>query len=415
MTPFRVLFLMPLLIATPTFARPKVLIPGIKTGRIDNLLPVTATEVRCAAISDSLGWLAFGHRPVYKKAHVSLFRLDAKGKPVGGVPTTFLLPAPVALAKHFNYPLSLAFHPKLPLLYVWQDIEFPVNTPALPAASLKDLDHLLIYSLEKAAPELILSLGRGPEFAYGKTAGDVAVDPVGKFLYVPNLGDVKDATVVRVGRFDLDADGLPVWSDKTFPKTGTKPVRLAALNAAKTAAKPILPQHVTPYDSTYTFPNVTFGCGYGFIQVTNDVVIFASGYAMLAWDPASRNAKIDATLFGNIYKPYYVAAHPNLPAVYVTAAGQDYALRMFHSAGHFTLMPQTLTIKGANLLTPPAVMGRSNQVAFGGYKRVYVVRLDKNGNFRPQGVQTVVDNPMVEALVYSAKFDRLYVPVEVSK
>ena len=31
-------------------------------------------------------------------------------------------PRPDALAKYPNYPLALAFHPKLPLLYVWQDV-----------------------------------------------------------------------------------------------------------------------------------------------------------------------------------------------------------------------------------------------------------------------------------------------------
>jgi hypothetical protein len=408
--------LLALFAGTPVHAKPKIAISEIKAGRIANLLAVTATEVRCAALGEGTGWLGLGHRPTYKKAHVSLFRLDAKGKPIGGVPTTFKLPAlPAAFAKHPNYALSLAFHPKLPLLYVWQDIEFPVNTPALPVATVKDLDHLLIYSLVKATPELVLSLGRGPEFAYGKTAGDVAVEPAGKYLYVPNLGDAKDPAVVKVGRFDLDADGLPVWSDKTAPKGGTKAVRIAALNAAKAAAKLIWPQETTPYDASYTFANVAHGCGHNFVHLTKDVVLFASGYAVQTWEPSSRNAKVNAILFGSINQPYRVAAHPKLPALYVTAIGQNEAYRIFHAQGHFTLMPQTVTLKGVNLLSPPAVLGRANKVAFGGAKRIYVVSLDKKGSFVPEAIQVVVDNPQVEALVYSSKFDLLYVPVEVSK
>src|SRR5262249_31685469 len=102
-----------------------------KIGRIANLTPVTVPSARCIAIGETAGWLAFGHDKTFTDGHVSLVKLDAKGNPAAySIPLK--LPRPAGLVKHANYPLALAFHPKLPVLYVWQDIAIQYTNPEAP-------------------------------------------------------------------------------------------------------------------------------------------------------------------------------------------------------------------------------------------------------------------------------------------
>jgi hypothetical protein len=393
----------------------KIILAPVKDSSLTNLLPVTAPDARCAVVSDSLGWLAFGHRPTYKKAHVSLFRLDNQGKPASAEPIPLKLPAPAALAKYPNYALDLAFHPKLPLLYVWQDIQLPNPAVPLPAATVKDLDHLLIYSLEKTPPELLLSLCRGPDFGHGKLGGSIAVEPKGGRLYVPNGLNPKDASYARVGSYDLDTDGLPIWSDKSAPKGGTRAVRIAAINAAKSAGKDVLPQRVTPPEATYTAPNNTYGIGWGMIPLARNVLVFGGCYAVITWEPDNRRVQVSTLFLENISKPHPIAAHPTLPVIYASSPDYDFAFRLHHADGYLSLMPQKVSFKGAVLLTPPVVVAKANKVAFGGQNRVFLVGLTKKGDFKEERTQVTVNNPRVEAMAYSLKFDKLYVAVEVSK
>ena len=61
------------------------------------------------------------------------------------------------------------------------------------------------------------------------------------------------------------------------------------------------------------------------------------------------------------------------------------------------------------------MLTRGNKVAVGGHYHVYVIDLDEKGRPRPEVLRVRVLNPHVRALVYSERFDRLYVGVEVSK
>ena len=163
-------------------------------------------------------------------AHVSLFRLDAAGKPQGE-PATLKLPQPDGLTRLPNQPTGLAFHTTRPLLYVWQDVVLPRTpqnqyAPLLPAeeAALNEIDHLLIYRLEgrQAAPCWSRSV-RGIEnlaLATARPHGSVCVDPTAERLYVPNLrADLKNLKNkgVIAGSYVLDAEGLPVIG-KDVPK-----------------------------------------------------------------------------------------------------------------------------------------------------------------------------------------------------
>ncbi len=419
MTPVRTSLLLSLLLllpASPARAKHLVTLAPVKDTKIDGVLPVTAPEARCAAVGEQTGWLAFGHRPKRQDAHVSLFRLDAQGKPGAAPAATLKLPSPPALAKMPNYPLALAFHPKLPILYVWQDLVVPA-TPVLPPATFKDFDHLLIYALDKPKPELLLSLCRGPEYAYGKLGGAVAVDATGRHLYVPSLQDPKINNAPLAGRFVLDADGLPVLGDPAARK-GAVPAqaaRIAAFNADKAAGKPILPQQRTPNEHAYVSPVSAYGYGGGFVPVSGDVAIIGGVHCLITWNPAARKVQLAAVFLESTDRTYKVVGHPTLPVVYAAPPGLDFAYRMYHADGYLTLLPQKAVFKDANLLSPPAVLGRANKVVFGGRNRVYAVGLTKDGDFTDERTQMVVNNPEAEALVYAPKFDLLYVAVEVSK
>ena len=142
-------------------AQPQTTLAPAKTGVIANLVPVPAPLARAVALSEPLGLLAFVHDKAHLDAHVSLVKLDAKGTPLAyAVP--WKIPHVKGLEKHPNYALSVAFHPKLPLLYVWQDLNLNYTNPPGPApAELKQFDRLLVYRVAKEPPELLLSLCRG--------------------------------------------------------------------------------------------------------------------------------------------------------------------------------------------------------------------------------------------------------------
>src|SRR5262249_25494873 len=93
--------------------------------------PLLAPGATCAAVGEAAGRVAVGQK-VNKEARVSLYALDARGKPAGA-PVVLKLPRPATLAKREAYPLSLAFPPSLPLLYVWQDVEALKGDPVPPA------------------------------------------------------------------------------------------------------------------------------------------------------------------------------------------------------------------------------------------------------------------------------------------
>jgi hypothetical protein len=107
--------------------------------------------------------------------------------------------------------------------------------------------------------------------------------------------------------------------------------------------------------------------------------------------------------------------HATLPFLYATSSGTDSVFRVGHSEGFLTGLPLQIQLPGTKLTSAPAVLTKSKKLAVGGYYHVYTVGLDDAG--RPEGAVTRVRvlNPQVRALIYSERFDRLYVGVEESK
>lgn len=365
---------------------------------IDFLVPVTVPPSYCAAVGDAFGWLALGHRSGTSPHQVSLFRLDPQGKPAA-TPVALTLPRPATLGNIPSYPLGLVFHPKLPLLYVWQDFQAEKPNENLAQPGLNEFDHLLIYQLSDPAPKLLQALCRGVGYGHGNFAGTLALNATANRLYVPNLRpNLKTPTIGAVAYLDLDAAGLPV-----SPSTA----------ADKANPYPEVRRH-SPANSHYYY----LPAGVGFHLVSDDMVIVGLPNGPATWDMGNRrawsNQLLPAPIVGAGYL-YRSAGHPTLPVVFSSTLGHSWACRMEHADGYLTLAPQRAALDGVTLHSYPIVLARRNQVAFGGINKVYLIGLDDQGRFKNSRVQAVVVNPKVEALVYSEKFDRLYVTVEKGK
>ncbi len=392
------------------------------------VVPLVAPGATCVTVGDGLGMVAAGQK-AGKDAQVSVLRLDAQGKPAA-VPMVVKLPKPATLAARETYALSLAFHPSLPLLYVWQDVE-PLKGDPLPPLdpAWNDFDHLLIYALDGAAPELLLSLCRGSQFQTGNFAGSLCLDVADGRLYVPNLRFGEKNPPDKgggVGWFALAGDGLPVAGDDEPAKAeppaapakaaADRPARLAALRALVAAGKPAGAFRHTPPES---YGLGAYPCGAGYLPVSRDVFVTCGYLGPMTWNLADRRARCQVFILPVNFVTYYctrLAPHPHLPVLYVTAVGYGYAYRVEHVDGLVTLAPQVLYLEGTLLKTPPVVLCKRNLVAWGTVGAVYLAGIDAEGRFKDEkGVQVNVPNTGVAELAYSERFDRLYVAVEKLK
>lgn len=405
------LCLVPLVLPAPLAAQVKVAFTQPTVGKIDILAPVIAPSARCVALGEAQGLLAFGHDRPYTDADLSLVKLDARGTPAI-TSTQWKVPADKWQEKLPSYILSVAFHPRLPLLYVWRDV--PLNH-AVPLAShpaeLKTYDHLMIYSVAKDAPELLASLCRGEGYSFGQQGGELAVDPAGQFLYVPNVKQLKSA-FFHFGRFPLDSDGLPALLEGADAKLplAQRGKRLSDVNAAT----PLAPSEQTPTEYIYMQPNTPYGCGHSFHLVSNEAIIAGGWNGLIAWRPSDKIATLHALpLRSGMHA--LIQAHPTLPVLYATAVHTDSLYRAEHAEGYLTLLPQQWTFPEGKLTSAPALFAKGSRVAVGGHYGIYVVALDDKG--RPTADVTLarVFNPAVRTLVYSPRFDRLYVGIELSK
>lgn len=358
-------------------------------GTIDRLVLVTTAPASCAAVSDVASLLAVGHRT--GESHVSLFTLDAQGQLTTAATLSLTLPKPDGLVPK-NRPLCLVFHPKKPLLYVWQDVE--AKAGGIPDVSGRELDHLLIYDVAKSPPVLVRALARGAEYAIGNPAGAIALSRSAGRLYVPNLilDPAKPTAAASLGYFNLDAEGLPVDADQQ-PTT----------NLAFRITKP-------------NWALSGFPCGASYVPLDQDAVVTTNRTGTVTWNAANAASPFNAVMqrsFLGKYDNDRLAGHPTLPMLYGSGLGTNEVWCMEHVDGFPTLTPQRVTIEKAVLTSGPLLLSRRNQVALAGSDKVYVVDLDANGRFKPALAK--VRAPRAAAMAYAARFDSLYVAVEKVK
>jgi hypothetical protein len=393
-------------------------IKNVPDTTIAYVTPVAVPGANCAAVNDTLGLLAFG--VLGKEPGVALFRLDADGTPAATAFAKLTLPVPETLPENSSRPLSLAFHPKLPLLYVWQDV--PAVKRGEPAANFKDLDHLLIFGLGEDKPELLLSCARGSGFAYGAIAGGIALNASGTRLYVPNVlrPSPKPSGHASVGFMLLDGDGLPMHPEgkeataeaatalKPGVRLDAKQIKAAALAKAN---MPAVLKRLTP-DAVYDLSGPPTGLGY--VPISDDVTIVGGVYGPVTWDHSNQRAPFNGLLlFPLIGAGYHarICGHPTLPVVYASMVAYSFIGRVEHADGYLTLAPQHAYCEGAVFKSAPVFIAKHNQLAVGGVRKIFVFDLDNNGELTATRTQMPLNSLALEALTYSTKNDRLYVAV----
>lgn len=392
---------------------------------------VVSPFVRHVAVSDSGKMVVVGHRPKHS-IQLSFHRLDDIGQPVAGEPITMALPKPASLANNPHNPHGVVCHPRLPLAYVWQDVEpVPVTSELIDPSLTPEFDHLLIYSLDPE-PKLLMATARGPGYASGTHVSGLAMNASGTRLYVPNMQrqDKDKKNLNGVGWIVLDLDGLPPFDPEdapidedailAAPPVTTPPpdwatasavhaAKLAAIEQAKAAGKPLMPRRYLETSWTFQTPPSPYN-----YAPLNDDIVFASTHSGVAnWILTDRLGR-----FGYHYiQPYVpyryrIAAHPTAPAVYVVPVTYDgRIIRVEHADGYFTLVPQTLSLDGVVYHSIPLVL-KTNQVVVGANGKICLIDLEADGRFKASALQMTVNNPTVEGLAWSEKFGRLYVPVE---
>jgi hypothetical protein len=351
----------------------------------------TTPAARFAAVSEAAGALAVSHRPD-SPAQLSVFKLDDHGQIAAGEPAAVMFPKPAALADRPHAGLGLVCHPQLPLLYVWQDVEAPPAGTTIDPALSAEFDHLLIYDLATSPPTLLLATARGEGFHCGTAAGGLALNADATRLYVPNMQqlDATRKTVPAIGWIDLLPDGRPATVEGSAP--------------------PEISRHLE--STSYTLGD--WPSPYSYAPVSDEAVMLATYSGVASWNLEDRLGRF-GLFFLTPYIPYRyrIAAHPTQPLVYTAVVNYDGRLvEMEHAEGYLTLAPRTLWLDNVVLHSPPVLVPPSNQLAFGSVGRVCAVALDGEGRFKAEGVQMTVNNPQVEALAWSTKYGRLYVPVE---
>lgn len=402
-----------------------------KPGEIDWLVKVPLPPGRAAAVSDVAGVLAISHK-TGTAPHVSLVQLDDRGAPTSAAPATIELPHVKQLAGRSNYPLALAVHPKLPLLYVWQDVAPPVKDAPPDDPKTDGFCHLHVYDISSAVPELIQSLAQGDSFARGNTAGAIAFDREAGRLFVPNLQrrNAKGVVTPSIGYLRVLDNGHVVPEDDEVLAAaseggGAGVDRKGAVTAA--ARKAYLEQvrtgkladRATRAATSASTIFAGFPCGLSYFNVSDSVTIVGGALGPVTWDEANRRAQFNGVTFFPIISIGYqlrLAGHPTLPVVFVSGLLSNWVYRMEHVDGFMTLLPQRGTLAGVTALTSsPVVLGKRPYFACGSAKTLHLIGYDDRGALNGERIDVPIASDTVEALAYSPRFDRLYTTVADAK
>ena len=375
----------------------------------DYLTQLPVPNATCAAVCDRLALVAVGHQS-RDGSQLSIFPLDAAGKP-GSDPLRLSLPKPEALSAHANYPLGLLFHPRLPLLYVWQDIDSlpkdqqneknPAFEPWL------EFDHLLIYAVNGQALELVHSGARGAGFHVAQNGGTVGLDFETKHLFVPNTrGETPEEGGLAC--FALDANGLPEndleqATGKRTPGGGKAPVET---NPTDKKARRITPK------KDVSCRNVPTGLGW---HAGREAMIMGGHMGCLMadfHDGTLRRAWFDTNELATLGWAS-IAGHPEKPVLYMCLGGSRFAYSIGQVNGWISLLPQKATLAGnVHLQGPPVVLQMQGKVAFGDTKSIHLFGLAADGRFDGTCIQIPLPAGVIHGMAYSDKYGRLYVAVD---
>lgn len=391
-------------------------VPAPPAAPIPYLETVVAPGAVCAVVSDVANVLIVGHgpQPDGKETFLAVYRLDAQGRvppatpgvpAVGDKPAQPLAPnastivpiaKPAPLAKLPHAVGAMVAHPKLPLLYVWMDVQAPAAATPEEDPVFTHLERLLIFSIKDGTlVPLAQSFCRGPAFAHSMPNSPAApawftlvLDPAATRLYLPNMRD--SAAGAAVGVLMLGPDGMPA---KKEDRLDLKVHGVGGLLGGPHA------------------------WAVGLVHGSDDVFIAANNLGPFTVDTANRRGRYGLYRCNGWgpHTPDYrfrVVGHPAGDTFFMTAPPQGgFVCMMDHSEGYITGLPRRLTITGAAVQSAPVIMPGRKRVAFGGVNAIYVARYDAAGRFESMVEQAAVMSPAVTAICGSPKHDRLYAAV----
>lgn len=305
------------------------------------LVPVGAPAT-CAAVHEPSGQLVVGHHAL-EGQQLSLFRLDELDGEGARPAVRLALPAAGLPAGADHLPLALAFHPRLPLLYVWQDYRLPAEA----APPGEDFRHLLVYLVGRGRLVLLAEQGRGGAFRGGQGRGALALSADGRRLFLPNL----DARGPAVGYYRLNSQGLP------FGEGADATVTVAGLGGLSDG----------------------YPTGVGFAAGTGAAVILAGSEGFITWDTGNHLARFALFPLENLPRVNALGAHPTQAVAYLLPLGGNRLHWMRHADGYLTLLPGRLEVSGARFRSGPLVFAPENILLAGGENRLYLVSLDERG------------------------------------
>ncbi|MGE0606994.1 MAG: hypothetical protein AB7O62_07865 [Pirellulales bacterium] len=420
--------------AAPAHAQRELRVKTIPETPLDFVTTVTAPLTRGMAFSDPANAVVTIHHDKHT-AHVSVHKLDPQGGVVAEDPATMMLPKPASLANRPTNVLGVVCHPRQPVVYVWQDVEPAEPFVPLDPSLAVEFDHLWIYSLEESPPRLLMSTCRGESFSCGSIAGGMAFDAARDRLYVPNMRQydtLQKKAVTAIGWIFLEADGLPALVKADEPPTpvphvspdelaaapldlaagaAARAAKMAAFEQGKASGMPLVPKRAT-HVSLYSFAGSP--APYNYAPLDGRTVLTTGHSGPVSWHLTDQSGHFNC-FFLQPYVPYRyrVAVHPVQPALYVTTLSYDGRLVWLqHADGYITLTPRILSVDGLVTHSVPLVLATRNQLAIGAVNSICLIDLDDSGRFKTSAVKMAVNNPTVEAIAWSERLSRLYVPVE---
>ena len=364
---------------------------------------VVVSNALCAAVREASSLLVVGQRSTNDQ-HLAVFRLGADGLPAGE-PTRLALPKPAVLAKHANYPLGLLFHPRLPVLYVWQDISAPPQDQQEKHAAFTnwlEFEHLLIYAVKPTGLELVETAAHGVGFHCGLTGGTVGLDAAGKMLFLPNsIGATYDEA--GIAYYALDEQGLPVDSDEADAgKSRVKAGKEKPL-ASRFARTVVALQR----KRTHRY----YPSGAGWFAGSDAMVM--GGYSGCMSADFQRGGLRQSWFTTLEFAGHCVlAGHPNQPAIYLAMQNTPRLFQLAHADGYVSLLPQVASAKGVQLQGAPVVLTQQARVAVGAAKSVCLFGLEADGRLDGKVEQVTLPSASVRAMAYAEKRGRLYVAVD---
>ena len=322
------------------------------------------------------------------RAKVNLYNLAADGSAAAA--GVIDLPLAPELEKIAVRPVSLVFHPKLPLLYVWQEL---LATPADIADPKKPFIkekffHGLIYQVGAGGPKLLESFANGWAFDFAPGSyNSLAISPTGKRIFPPAafVGNEGPASGTALAYYELGDDGLTVKGDDKIT--------------------PLLVRQ--PWGDAASY-------GWGCVPGNDNVVVIAQRSGICTWDIDNRLARYTVFYLNVNGGSLRIGGESAAPAIYASSVASGNAYSMQHVEGYITLVPKTIALP-VPLTSRPVAMTKRKIAAIPAKEHVYLAGVDDNGDFTGKVMDVSSVGFMGYSMAYSQKTDRVYITVETAQ